>query len=304
MSRRQVRLARARRWATGTTLAIAVGMVGAASVGIAPWWGVACIPVAALGGYLRRLPNDLSIAQRLDERLRSRDLLASGVACLGREDDASRSVVAQANALASRIGRPPSDPGPSRAELAAGLSLGIALVLVVTLPGGPARQEVATPLGDNRSGNRVNERLASRTDPPESAPGGAARGDGSEPDSSSPGAPGSDAPSGRSRDATGEGMASTPARTGAPLVGRSSSGSAGSSDGVADAGAGRGAERSSTADSTLGTRTALRGPLPVDATALPDDGARERARSAMDADQVDYRYRDLVRAYFDLDEPK
>jgi hypothetical protein len=266
------------------------------------------VPLASVAGYLRQSGSDAMIAQHLDERLQTHELLASGVACRGKLDAGSALILAQAEVSAAATDRIAlrSGNGISRSEVAAGLTLAIAMAIsVARQPASERLPDLARNADEHAEVTQQAPNLASPTvNKPANHRVRPGRPDPIESEDEASGAASSESVRRPAGDASGDGRAFTSSKAPQAIpAARGTRDSLSPGDGTGPGSAGsESAVDGTTAVSSSGL--ARRVPHAVDSSSRPTEIARQNARRLLDAEQLDPDSRDLVRAYFDLDEPR
>lgn len=265
------------------------------------------VPLAGVIGYFQRRPSDQLLAQLLDQQLQTRELLASGVSCREKHDDASRMITAQADACAARIDREKLavDSGIKRSEAAAGLVLAIALSAVFVFNPSSDSSDLKQPAAIGQTASNSQAQRGTLLTPPSLQEERASMDQPSEAgDESLPSTGTSDAVRRPSRDAAGEGMAQTatrgPSAVPAARIPPPASAEKGEATGT---GIGQSSERGVSSDQPAANAIAPRRPLSLDQT-LPPPAARQQAQAELETGRIGFESRDLIRAYFDLDQPQ
>ncbi len=297
-------------WTSFAWAAVAIGatLIDQPSIGL---FLLPLVPLAGLAGYLRRSASDQLLAQVLDQQLKSQELLASGLVCRGNSDDASRMIAAQAESAAGAVDRATLRQDVfTRAEAAAGLVLVIAAIVGIGYPRSQGHVSDASPEVARRLDASQTAAAQSRFDRPElpsrsSESQTRATRDSEESDGANDGTGQSREKQGpRSRDASGDGAASTTSNRSTVLPSARASDSTGMTSSEAQSGIGKSSIASNRPATSIDSALAPRKPLSIESASLPDPAACERARAALEAEQIGMESRDLVRAYFDLDESR
>lgn len=298
------RAARARR-----VVAWAAVIVAGCALLVGPGYGIAPLLAAAFVmllvgaiAWMRNAPDDLQVAQFIDARLQNHDLLASGVACRAKDDEASQLIVAQAEQFAASVDRSRLSilPFLSRLEVAAALSLCLSAAVVQSgivhprmpsesraqheRPSAPSDQAATHPPAPSPDSPRDSSRSDRAADSPETSDRTGVRE-----------RAGNTASGG---DAQGSAAQSSSTRRPPPTTPRGTPGSTGTDA----AGTGQSSTHSASAGPLSNDGPQVRAPLNLGEIAPPDPAARDLARRMLADNTVDFDSRDLVRAYFDLDD--
>jgi hypothetical protein len=288
-----------------------------------PWAAIAmigAIAVIVFVGVLRRWPSEARTAQRIDEALELRELIATGLASTG-DDEASRMVrwAAIEKARGIRATDVPLSRPSNNTFVAAMLMLVGAVTLNALLQRTPDAEPAAQQTAPHRTAAGLMDHgpVSTIARPAANQPTRQAEPESSRApkpsesrDPSTAAVKSGDAPDGQSRDNSGHDRSSTDATSNADLNFHASSNSqpdAKQGDAVAGAASGASSNANPSTDPTIDLRDGASSPR----IAEPDQG-RSVSQSAHDANEsssraiahIPDRHRDIVRAYFDASTTK